>query len=89
MIQDSLEDESADKEIDRQIFEAIEKGRLKGVANDFHNLAVSMSRIERDDLAYNIVKYGLEKFPQNTDLLGDLLHYSVVCEQIKESIWNL
>lgn len=47
-----------------------------GDANDYHNLAVVMSR-EADDYlaAYQVAEKGLVQFPYNTDLLADAIYY--------------
>lgn len=53
---------------------------LFGDADDFHNFAVSVSRLFQDNQkAVTIVKIGLNVHPMNTDLLADAIKYGYNC----------
>ncbi len=50
--------------------------KLSGTENDFHNFAVSITKILKDyDAATTIVSEGLKLHPYNTDLLADAIEY--------------
>lgn len=54
--------------------------QLVGDADDFHNFAVSISKMTSDNKkAINIIQKGLEIYPQNTDLLADAIKYGYSC----------
>lgn len=53
---------------------------LIGDANDFHNFAVSISKLTQDNQnATKIIKAGLRIHPMNTDLLADAIKYGYNC----------
>lgn len=53
---------------------------LFGDANDFHNFAVSISKLTQDNQnATRIIKAGLKIHPMNTDLLADAIKYGYNC----------
>lgn len=55
------------------------KYKQNGDADDFHNYAVTFSRINDYDAACVILKCGLNRFPNNVDLLADYLIYGPDC----------
>lgn len=62
--------------------------QLIGDANDFHNFAVSISKVINDNQkATDIVQAGLKIHPMNADLLADAIKYGYSCgekEKCKE-----
>ena len=57
---------------------------IPGHADDWHNLAVDIARNDYFDLACDILESGLDRFPNNPDLLGDYLQYGVSCGRIEK-----
>lgn len=63
-----------------EIGETIRKGEeFYGDSDDFHNLAVSFSRLEKKEIATMIIEKGLKKYPYSVDLLADFLKYGMEC----------
>ena len=76
--------------------------RIRGEANDYHNLAVTFTRTYDDYVSgFEIVEKGLTYFPNNVDLLADAVYYGsnagrfVECEnylssleKIPTALWN-
>lgn len=44
-------------------------------ADDFHNIAVQLSRRDEDEFAIKIIEVGLNNFPWNSDLLADYIQF--------------
>ena len=61
------------------ILDMVCKYKQNGDADDFHNYAVTFSRINDYDAACIILKCGLNRFPRNVDLLADYLIYGPDC----------
>lgn len=57
---------------------------ISGNADEFHNATVSLIRIGFFDYAYSLAKVGHNRYPRNTDLLGDLLCYGLRCRKMEE-----
>lgn len=83
---------------DDKISELIEVGKylenndvakaIAGNADEFHNATVQLIRIGFFDYAYSLAKVGHNRYPCNTDLLGDLLCYGLRCRTIEElELW--
>lgn len=59
--------------------------QICGDANDFHNFAITISRLANDNKsAYAIVRKGLKIHETNTDLLADALKYGYNCGEKEE-----
>lgn len=58
------------------ILDLVCKYKQNGDADDFHNYAVTFSRINDYDAACIVLEHGLKRFPQNVDLLADYLIYA-------------
>lgn len=78
------------------------QGRVRGSADDYHNLSVDYT-VNWDDYesGFNIVERGLQYYPRNVDLLADAIYYGSCageydkCEQYEErlnkipvGLWN-
>ena len=50
-----------------------------GLADDFHNLAVTLAIKDHCDWACIVLEAGLKRFPMSIDLLSDFLTYGVMC----------
>ena len=72
---------SGAEELIDNLLEALNKAaQLIGEADDFHNFAVSISRVTSDSQkTLEIVQAGLNIYPQNTDLLADAIKYGYSC----------
>jgi hypothetical protein len=76
--------------------QVIKEDRIRGDANDYHNLAVVFSR-DFDDYTsgYEIVNKGLQYNPNNVDLLADAIYYGssagkyAECEKHREQLEKL
>lgn len=76
--------------------QVIKEDRIRGDANDYHNLAVAFTR-DFDDYTsgYNIVNKGLQYYPNNVDLLADAIYYGSSagkpdeCEKHREQLEKL
>ena len=55
------------------ILDLVCKYKQNGDADDFHNYAITFSRINDYDAACAILECGLKRFPKNVDLLADYL----------------
>lgn len=55
-----------------------------GTADDFHNLAVELGRLEEYALACGVLRCGFTLFPKNVDLLADFLQFGVNCREQAE-----
>lgn len=64
-----------------ELLEALaEATQLIGDADDFHNFAVSISRVTNDNRkTVDIIQAGLKIHQQNTDLLADAIKYGYSC----------
>ena len=74
------------------ILDMVCKYKQNGDADDFHNYAVTFSRINDYDAACIILKCGLNRFPRNVDLLADYLIFNnaiVMTARIIPMIQNL
>ena len=67
--------ESENNAVYTAIFERIQKGEIKGDADDFHNIAVDYARHEQPDRASAICQTGLRTWPNSIDLNADALTY--------------
>lgn len=70
-----------------ELVEIIGSGNVTvvGNSNDFHNIAVTLARQNREDQAYSILSVGIKRSPNSPDLLADLLKYGLSCGKIAES----
>lgn len=57
---------------------------IAGDGNEFHNATVQLTNAGFYDYAYALAKVGHNRYPRNTDLLGDLLCYGLHCRQLDE-----
>lgn len=57
---------------------------ISGDANDFHNFSVELARENHEQLAFKLIEKGLDKFPNNIDLLSDYLQYGILVGKQKE-----
>jgi len=57
---------------------------IAGDADRFHNATVSLTRVGFFDYAYALAEVGQNRYPKNTDLLGDLLCYGLQCRSLGE-----
>lgn len=57
---------------------------IAGNADGFHNATVRLTRIGFYDYAYALAEVGHNRYPKNTDLLGDLLCYGMHCRNLKD-----
>lgn len=57
--------------------------KQSGSPNDFHNFSVALGRVD-DNLACEIIAFGLTRFPMNVDLLADFLIYGKDCGRLEE-----
>lgn len=57
---------------------------IAGNGNEFHNATVRLTRYGFYDYAYALAKVGHNRYPRNTDLLGDLLCYGLHCKPLDE-----
>ena len=57
------------------ICDRLEDTNLIGSANDYHNVAVEMSRLGCYPQAFRVVQQGLKSYPYNVDLLADAVYY--------------
>lgn len=57
---------------------------IAGDADRFHNATVELTRIGFYDYAYALAELGHKRYPQNTDLLGDLLCYGLQCRDLAQ-----
>lgn len=57
---------------------------IAGNGNEFHNATVKLIRYGFYDYAYALAKVGINRYPCNTDLLGDLLAYGLHCKPLDE-----
>ena len=76
--------------------QVIKEDRIRGDANDYHNLAVVFTRDFDDYISgYNIVNKGLQYYPNNVDLLADAIYYGSSagkygeCEKHREQLEKL
>lgn len=76
--------------------QVIKEDRIRGDANDYHNLAVAFTRNYNDYTSgYSIVNKGLQYYPNNVDLLADAIYYGssagkyVECEKHREQLEKL
>lgn len=61
---------------------------ISGNGDEFHNATVMLTRAGFYDYAYALAKVGYNRYPRNTDLLGDLLCYGLHCKSLDElQIW--
>lgn len=84
---ENLDDLEAAQQLLKNLVTALltAKSQLCGDADDFHNFAVSISKISNDNRgAYSIVKEGLKIHNVNTDLLADALMYGYSCGEKEE-----
>lgn len=58
---------------------------LSGDADDFHNLAVTFTRLDDYSTGFEIVCRGLRLYPYNIDLLADAVYYGSGCGRYDES----
>lgn len=57
---------------------------IAGNGDEFHNATVRLTRAGFYDYAYALAKVGHNRYPRNTDLLGDLLCYGLHCKPLDE-----
>lgn len=57
---------------------------IAGNGDEFHNATVRLTRVGFYDYAYALAKVGHNRYPRNTDLLGDLICYGLHCKQLDE-----
>lgn len=57
---------------------------IAGNGTEFHNATVDLTHVGFYDYAYALAKVGHNRYPHNTDLLGDLLCYGLHCRQLDE-----
>ena len=57
---------------------------IAGNGDEFHNATVRLTRSGFYDYAYALAKVGHNRYPRNTDLLGDLLCYGLHCKPLDE-----
>lgn len=57
---------------------------IAGNGDEFHNATVRLTRVGFYDYAYALAKVGHNRYPRNTDLLGDLLCYGLHCKPLDE-----
>lgn len=57
---------------------------ISGNGDEFHNATVRLTRAGFYDYAYALAKVGHNRYPRNTDLLGDLLCYGLHCKPLDE-----
>lgn len=57
---------------------------IAGNGDEFHNATVILTRHGFYDYAYALAKVGVNRYPCNTDLLGDLLAYGLHCKPLDE-----
>lgn len=83
-------DEEEENNVKRlyEITEAIlSQDNYVGLADEFHNLAVTYAKEDYEDYACKILKIGLTRYPGDMDLLADFLYYGIASgetEQCKE-----
>lgn len=78
-----LAEQTNETEILNKIVQLVEEKRIYGDVVDYHNLAVTFSRKNKDMQAVAICKAGLENWPENVDLNADLIKYAVEAGQGK------
>ena len=82
---DSRDDlEAQTRELTSFIGALLAQETIPGHADDWHNLAVEIARSHYFDLACDILESGLNRFPNNPDLLGDYLQYGISCGRIEK-----
>lgn len=57
---------------------------IAGDGDEFHNATVRLTRYGFYDYAYELAKVGHNRYPCNTDLLGDLIAYGLHCKPLNE-----
>lgn len=58
------------------IVQKVRSEKLTGDTADYHNLSAELARNELKDLAVQICQRGLEVFPEDEDLIADLIQYA-------------
>ncbi len=81
---DLYESEAAVKNLTDLVQRVVKQEVKSGDADDWHNFAVDIARVDLYDLACDILDCGLEIYPKNIDLLADYLQYGTSCERIEK-----
>lgn len=74
-VQRIIEGSAEDVNTLNAICDRLEDTNLIGSANDYHNVAVGMSRLGCYPQAFRVVQQGLKSYPYNVDLLADAVYY--------------
>lgn len=71
----------------------LDDGNIAGDADDYHNLSIVFFRNKDYKTAYDVVSYGLKKYPCDLDLLADSICYglniTVDCDEFYERISSI
>ena len=68
------------------IFKKVVDGNLSGDKADYHNLAAEFARNEQKEIAIQICSCGLESFPEDVDLLADIIQFTTQIGEKKSGI---
>jgi len=58
------------------LLERVKSGAITGDSNDYHNMSSELARQDYYEFAADVTQIGLNKFPENIDLLSDYAYYS-------------
>lgn len=66
----------------KQIWSEVQRNPvIYGEADEYHNYAVAVSRVDDNYTAFQICEMGLVQYPYNTDLIADSIYYGSMCNQ--------
>lgn len=69
-----------------RMFESMQTAQIyNGSSDDYHNLAVSLARVDQYNLACDVLEIGLQFYEESIDLLADYLEYAHHCDKISEA----
>lgn len=80
----AYDDASSRAELNELIHSFLNQQTHSGDADDWHNLAVTLSIRDEYKLACDILTCGIKYFPKNVDLLADYLLYGIDCGKTEQ-----
>ena len=85
MYKSDLSKDELAKQVDIVVHKVLNEG-LTGDSADYHNLSAELARNELKDLSVKICNRGLEFFPEDEDLIADIIQYATLIGENKSGV---